>query len=55
MEVGAVRPLFGGIVTGPGASLYDVADAFWLPVPAASQKAPQPITLIQNWTAALKR
>ena len=57
IEVGAVRPLFGGI---PGLAGYawDVsADGkrILAAVPPAKRNPPEPITVVQNWTAALKK
>lgn len=57
LDVGAVRTLFGGIPTS-SPTPYDItADGQHILaiVPAASSKSPEPITLIQNWTAALKK
>ncbi|MGO9257124.1 MAG: protein kinase domain-containing protein [Bryobacteraceae bacterium] len=60
LEVGQVRALFrspGGNTAGASARAYDVtADGqrFLIPVPA-EEKAPQPLTLIQNWAAGLKK
>jgi len=55
LEVGAVRPLFGPIQTGYF-YLYDVsADGQRILAAVASQQASEPVTLVQNWTAALKK
>jgi hypothetical protein len=55
--VNAVHVLFNGI---PGSNdyLYDVSadgQRILAAVPAGNQKSPEPITLVQNWTAALKK
>ena len=57
VEVGAVNALFGGI---PGGYfyLYDVSadgQRILAAVPAGSQKGAEPVTLVLNWTAALKK
>jgi len=56
VEVGAIRVLFGGIEFSNG-YFYDVsADGQRiLTVLPANRTSPTPITLIQNWPAALKR
>ena len=56
MEVGAVRPLFGGIRTGEGYS-YDVsADGQkFLVITAPERTSEEPLTVIENWTAGLNR
>jgi hypothetical protein len=61
LEVGAVRPLFEVRPSGAGyvggGYVYDVtADGQrFLVNTAVEQKASAPITLVQNWTADLKR
>jgi hypothetical protein len=57
VEVYAVRELFGGIPLFAG-YLYDVSadgQRILAAAPAGNQKGSVPITLIQNWTAALKK
>jgi Tol biopolymer transport system component/DNA-binding winged helix-turn-helix (wHTH) protein len=56
VEVGAIRELFGPIELGAG-YFYDVsADGQRiLAAVAANRTSPVPITLIENWPAALKR
>jgi hypothetical protein len=56
MEIGASRSLFGPLRTGTGYP-YDVsADGQRiLAVMPNEQAAPEPLTLVQNWTAALKK
>jgi eukaryotic-like serine/threonine-protein kinase len=57
VAVGAVHALFGGI-PADYFYLYDVSadgQRILAAVPAGSQKAPEPITLVQNWAAALKK
>ena len=51
-EVGAVRPLFGGLTVQ-----YDVsADGQrFLAVVPDELATPEPLTLVQNWTAGLKK
>jgi hypothetical protein len=56
LEVGAARPLFEVRPGGPG-NLYDVtADGRrFLVNMAVEQQTSAPLTLVQNWTAELKR
>jgi Tol biopolymer transport system component len=56
LEVGRVRKLFGGVVTGRGYT-YDVtADGQrFIVVEDQGAKEVPPLTLLQNWTAALKK
>jgi hypothetical protein len=56
VEVGQVRALFGPITTW-GSGRYDVsADGQrFLIVPVPEAKSSEPLTLIQNWTAGLKK
>jgi dipeptidyl aminopeptidase/acylaminoacyl peptidase len=56
VEIGAVRPLFGTLPVGYGYQ-YDVsADGQrFLAVMPNEQAVPEPLTLVQNWTAALKK
>jgi hypothetical protein len=56
VEIGPVRPLFGPLFAGNG-YMYDVsADGQrFLAVVANEQAASEPLTLVQNWTAALKK
>lgn len=56
VEVGAVRPLFGPMPTGLGYQ-HDVSPdgQRFLVVTPNEQGAPEPLTLVQNWTAALKK
>jgi Tol biopolymer transport system component len=56
LEVGRVEPLFGGLPVATGSMPYDVASGgqrflivFQVEQPAA------PLTLVQNWTAGLKK
>jgi hypothetical protein len=55
-KIGAVRPLFGTLLIGNGYQ-YDVsADGQrFLGILPNEQAAPQPLTLLQNWTAGLKK
>ena len=56
VEVGAVRKLFGGIPLSPN-QLWDVSSdgqRILVAVPL-NPKASEPVTLLQNWTAALKK
>ncbi len=55
-EIGAVRPLFGPMPSG-NLYQYDVsADGQRiLAVMPDEQAASEPLTLVQNWTAALKK
>jgi hypothetical protein len=56
-EVGQVRALFSGMFSGAG-FLYDAAPdgQSFLAVLAPEQTADaQPITVVQNWTAELKK
>ena len=56
LQVGAIRPLFGPLVCG-GGSCFDVsADGRQFLVRAEpEQTTAESLTLVQNWTAALKR
>jgi hypothetical protein len=58
LEVGRVQPLFGGLQAGSTRAIpYDVAPGgqrFLVNVQVALPD-PQPLTLVQNWTAGLKR
>jgi hypothetical protein len=59
LEVGRTQPLFGGLPTPQGGAgeLYDVAaggQAFLVLLPTA-QPAAETLTLVQNWTAVLKK
>jgi Tol biopolymer transport system component len=57
VNVGTIRELVGGIEVG-GEYFYDVtADGqrILAAVRAAGQTSPPPITLVQNWTTALKK
>ena len=57
VEVGAVRELFGRIPLAAG-YLYDVSadgQRILTVSSAANPVAPPPITLVENWQAALKR
>jgi serine/threonine protein kinase len=57
VEIGAVRPLFVGPVLAGDGYKYDVsADGQRiLAVVPIGQAAPEPLTLVQNWPAALKK
>ena len=57
VEVGAVRALFGGIPTSMSGWLYDLSadgQRILAAIHAEGQKAAEPVTLVQNWTATLK-
>jgi eukaryotic-like serine/threonine-protein kinase len=56
VEIGAVRPLFGSL-PATNSYLYDVsADGQrFLAIMPNEQAAPEPLTLVQNWTAGLKK
>jgi len=56
VEVGATRTLFGGIPTGNGYG-YDISPDGQriLATVAKDQKSNDPITLVQNWAAGLKK
>ena len=56
VEVGATRALFGGITTANGYG-YDISPDGQriLATVARDQKSHEPITLVQNWAAALKK
>jgi hypothetical protein len=56
IEVGAVHALFGGLPTGRG-YIYDISadGSRILAVPPVYRKGPEPITLIENWAAGLKK
>jgi Tol biopolymer transport system component len=57
LEVGRVETLFGGLPGGVGPMPYDVAPGgqrFLVDV-QTEQPIPQPLTLVQNWTAGLKK
>jgi eukaryotic-like serine/threonine-protein kinase len=57
LEVGRVETLFGGLPAGGGPIPYDVAPGgqrFLVAMPT-DQATPEPLTLVQNWTAALKK
>jgi hypothetical protein len=56
MEIGATRPLFGPLLTGNGYQ-YDVSangQRFFAIMPN-EQVVPAPLTLVRNWTVALKK
>jgi hypothetical protein len=60
LEVGTVRALFGPLVFGPlagGSRTWDVTPDGQriLALAAPEQEAVAPFTLIQNWTAGLKK
>ncbi|PWU11514.1 MAG: hypothetical protein C5B51_02420 [Terriglobia bacterium] len=57
VEVSVVRMLFGGIPTS-SPQPYDVSadgQRFLVTVPVASPKTSEPITLVQNWSFALRK
>jgi Tol biopolymer transport system component len=57
VQVGAVRSLFGGYHLGNG-YFWDVSadgQRILAAVPEGNQKDSDPITLVENWTAALKK
>ena len=57
LEVGRVQPLFANLPSRAGPNLYDVAPGgqrFLVDVQPERSVA-EPLTLVQNWTAALKR
>ena len=52
VEVGQARALFGPVTE----NLYDVsADGQRFLIPDSPDTNPEPLTLIQNWTAGLKK
>jgi Tol biopolymer transport system component len=56
VEVGAVRKLFSGIPIGN--QNWDISpdgQRILAAVPVRNQQGPEPITLVQNWAAALKK
>ena len=57
VAIGAVRPLFRWLLDDNGFIKYDVsADGQrFLAVMPNEQPAPEPLTLVQNWTAGLKK
>ena len=57
IEVGQVRPLFSAIDTTQGNPIYDVsADGqHFLLRTFPEEKSHDPLTLVQNWTAGLKK
>ena len=57
LEVGEVRELVGPILGGGGAYTYDVtADGQrFLVLYQGQQAADEPLTLVQNWAAGLKK
>jgi Tol biopolymer transport system component len=57
LEVGRIEALFGGLLAGPNSISYDVAPGGqrFLVSFQIQQPAPQPLTLVQNWTAGLKK
>ncbi len=57
IEVGQVRPLFSAIDTTQGNPIYDVsADGqHFLLRTSPEEKSRDPLTLVQNWTAGLKK
>ena len=57
VEVGSVQVLFGGLPVGKG-YLYDVSadgQRILAAVPPETRRGAEPITLVQNWAAGLKR
>jgi serine/threonine protein kinase/Tol biopolymer transport system component len=57
LEVGSVQPLFGGMPTELATNAYDVTldgQRFLVAMPSESA-TPEPLTLVQNWTVALKK
>jgi hypothetical protein len=56
VDIGAVRPLFGTLPTNVG-YVYDVSPdgQRFLAIIPDEQAAPEPLTLVQNWTAGLKK
>ena len=57
-EVGAIRPLFGGLAPFGIGYLYDVSadgQRILAIAPAEQTGTPEPLTLVQNWTAGLKK
>jgi hypothetical protein len=58
VELGAVHKLFDGIPRGLNGYAYDISEdgqRILAAVPFKSQSAPDPITLVENWAAALKK
>jgi len=56
VEIGVVRPLFGPLETGQGYH-YDVSPdgQRFLAILPSEPATPEPLTLVQNWTAGLKK
>jgi hypothetical protein len=56
LELGTVRPLFGPLPAGTSYQ-YDVSpDGLrFLALMPNEQAAPEPLMLVQNWTAGLKK
>jgi Tol biopolymer transport system component len=57
LEVGQVTSLFGGLIGG-GGYYYDVAadgQRFLVEVPAEQSRNAEALTIVQNWTAGLKK
>ena len=56
VEIGSVRPLFGPVLSNNGYQ-YDVSGdgQHFLAVLPNDQSAPEPLTLVQNWAAGLKK
>ena len=57
LEVGRVEPLFSGLQVATGSMPYDVSPdgQRFLVDFQIQQSAPQPLTLVQNWIAGLKK
>jgi Tol biopolymer transport system component len=57
LEVGRIEPLFAGLQVGTGPIPYDVAPGGqrFLINSAIEQTSAQPLTLVQNWAAGLKK
>jgi Tol biopolymer transport system component len=55
LEIGQVRKLFDGINTARGLTYDASADGQKFIVAEESTSAAQPLTLVQNWTAALRK
>ena len=55
LDVGEVRPLFGPVMDGVG-FYYDVsADGQRILARRAAEDNAEPVTVVQNWTARLKK
>jgi Tol biopolymer transport system component len=57
VEIGAVRPLSGPLHLLPSTNSYDVSPdgQRFLVIEQNEQSTPEPLTLVQNWAAGLKK